>query len=250
MGEMLMVAIGVGLAVNLFFSELFGISVGGMVAAGYFAINLNSPLDIIITMLASILTAWIVRLLSKVILIYGRRQFAFMVLIGFLIGGSMKEMCNYIYPYMADMIFSIGFNQGQFLCNLNCIGFIIPGLIAAWIERQGVFVTLCTLIIGAVIVRLIMIVAIGGKIDDLTGAMISSKRVPSIVERLKDGSDSVASKDLDSGIRENQGRNNSGVCTTRDREYFQSLDSAGSRGCFSCYHIEDICPTGGVTKTQ
>ena len=40
----------------------------------------------------------------------------------------------------------------------SIIGYIIPGLIAIWFERQGVLQTLCGLAVTAVLVRLALIV--------------------------------------------------------------------------------------------
>ncbi len=43
---------------------------------------------------------------------------------------------------------------------LGVIGYIIPGLIALWFNRQGVLQTLAALIITSVLVRLVLIVLI------------------------------------------------------------------------------------------
>ncbi|MBI4224246.1 MAG: poly-gamma-glutamate biosynthesis protein PgsC, partial [Deltaproteobacteria bacterium] len=42
------------------------------------------------------------------------------------------------------------------------IGFIIPGLIAIWLDRQGVVETLAALAIVSVMVRLILMLILGG----------------------------------------------------------------------------------------
>ena len=41
------------------------------------------------------------------------------------------------------------------------IGFIIPGLIAIWIDRQGIIETLAALITASVVVRLILVLVVG-----------------------------------------------------------------------------------------
>jgi uncharacterized membrane protein len=41
------------------------------------------------------------------------------------------------------------------------IGFIIPGLIAIWLDRQGVFSTICSLATASVVVRLVLVVFFG-----------------------------------------------------------------------------------------
>jgi hypothetical protein len=48
--------------------------------------------------------------------------------------------------------------------DLTIIGYIIPGLIAIWIDRQGVVESFSTLIIASVIVRLLLILITGGEI--------------------------------------------------------------------------------------
>jgi hypothetical protein len=40
------------------------------------------------------------------------------------------------------------------------IGYIVPGLIAIWLDRQGVVPTLAALVTSAVVVRLILILAV------------------------------------------------------------------------------------------
>jgi hypothetical protein len=46
---------------------------------------------------------------------------------------------------------------------LQSIGYIIPGLIANWFERQGFIKTMTTMIIAAVVVRITLIIISGGR---------------------------------------------------------------------------------------
>ncbi|MEZ5302916.1 MAG: poly-gamma-glutamate biosynthesis protein PgsC/CapC [Verrucomicrobiales bacterium] len=61
--ELLTAAIGIGLAISLLFSELFGLAAGGLVVPGYFALYLNHPIVIAMTVAAALATYLIVRLL-------------------------------------------------------------------------------------------------------------------------------------------------------------------------------------------
>jgi hypothetical protein len=45
------------------------------------------------------------------------------------------------------------------------IGFIIPGLIAIWLDRRGVIESLCSLLTASVMVRLILILIYGGAVN-------------------------------------------------------------------------------------
>jgi formate-dependent nitrite reductase membrane component NrfD len=47
---------------------------------------------------------------------------------------------------------------------LQTIGLIIPGLIANWMERQGVVKTISTMIIAAIMIRLILMIITGGEV--------------------------------------------------------------------------------------
>jgi hypothetical protein len=46
--------------------------------------------------------------------------------------------------------------------SFEAICYIIPGLIAYWMERQGAVATIMALLMAAVLVRLVLIVAVGG----------------------------------------------------------------------------------------
>lgn len=144
--ELLAASIGIGLALSLLFAEFFGITAGGMVVAGYMALYLNQPLAVLVTVLSGVAAFAIVRALSSFMLIYGRRRTLFMILIGYLIGMGF----NQVIPF------------AMMIGGYQVIGFIIPGLIAIWLDRQGVVETLAALAIVSVMVRLILMLILGG----------------------------------------------------------------------------------------
>ncbi len=144
--EYLPVAIGIGLAVSLLFSESFGITAGGMVVPGYIALQLSHPLALFLTLSAGLLTFILVRTFSSTVVVYGRRRVVLMILVGYLIG----ILFRYLFGVWAG-----GPVEYQVL------GFIIPGLIAMWLDRQGILETYSSLIVASVVVRLIMVLALG-----------------------------------------------------------------------------------------
>jgi poly-gamma-glutamate biosynthesis protein PgsC/CapC len=143
-------AIGLGLLVSLLFSEVLGLAAGVMVVPGYIALALGEPARVIGTIIVALATFLCARLLSNFVLIYGRRRIVVVVLIGFVLGALSRQLMVFTLP--------------QLTIELQAVGFIIPGLIAIWMERQGVWKTLSTMIIAAVLVRLILIVVHGGDI--------------------------------------------------------------------------------------
>ncbi len=147
----MMQSVGLGLVVSLVFSETLGLAAGGMVVPGYMALMIHDPGRIAGTILVSLLTYYFIRLLSNFMFIYGRRRTVVIIMVGFLFGWLSREFLM------------IGLPDGQTL-EFQAIGYIIPGLIANWMERQGVLQTLNTMIVEAVVVRLLLMIFMGGKV--------------------------------------------------------------------------------------
>jgi len=141
-------AIGLGLVISLIFSETLGLAAGGMVVPGYLALTIHEPLRILGTVAISLLTFGAVRLLSLYTLIYGRRRIVVAVLIGFVFGALSRNL--------------LIFRWHDVPVDLRTIGYVIPGLIANWMERQGVLQTLCVMTTTAVLVRLLLMLINGG----------------------------------------------------------------------------------------
>jgi len=144
--ELLTLSIGLGLAASLLYGELFGLAAGGMVVPGYVALYADKPVDVGLTLLAAIMTFGVLKGLSQIAIVYGRRRTALTILIGYLVGlGFRMWLDSNVTPFSEGAI----------------IGFIIPGLIAIWYQRQGVLETTLSLLTAAIIVRMVLVVFIG-----------------------------------------------------------------------------------------
>jgi gamma-polyglutamate biosynthesis protein CapC len=148
--ELLPLSVGIGLAISLLFTEMFGIAAGGMIVPGYIALSLTRPLDVALTVGAGFATFAIVHTLSSFVIVYGRRRTVLMILIGYLVGMLVRWSTG-----------SAGTVGG---IELDVIGFIIPGLIAIWLDRQGIIETLAALLTASVVVRLILILVVGAEL--------------------------------------------------------------------------------------
>ena len=126
-------AIGIGMLISLLFSESMGVMGGGVIVPGYFALHLQDLSSVFITFFIATITFLIISMLSRYLLIYGRRRVILSLLIAFLIGLFFRE---FIY--------------------LEYIGFIIPGLIASWMDKQGILRTASVIIIESSIVHFIL----------------------------------------------------------------------------------------------
>ena len=132
--------IGIGMILSLFLTETLGVTAGGIIVPGYIAMNLDNPSRLMITFGISIITFLIIKFLSNFILIYGKRRLVLALLLGFILGYFTRSENNILSGLM-DM-------------DLIVIGNIIPGLIANWMDRQGVLRTICTILITAGITKL------------------------------------------------------------------------------------------------
>ncbi|WP_300319701.1 poly-gamma-glutamate biosynthesis protein PgsC [Idiomarina sp.] len=167
--NILAVAIGVGLFFTLLLTHTLGLAAGGLVVPGYVALQLTDPLSLAITLLAALITYLIVKVIASFAIIYGRRQTIIMILTGYLIAGLFDLFIGNLVNW-ADLQMIAGGDDAQAqvgalessvmmsVMESSIIGYIIPGLIAIWFERQGVLQTLCGLAVTAVLVRLALIV--------------------------------------------------------------------------------------------
>ena len=131
--------IGIGMVLSLFLTETLGVTAGGIIVPGYIAMNLESPERLIITFGISILTFLIIKLLSKFIMVYEKTRLVLALLIGFLLGYLSRPE---------------NMNESLGTTDFIVIGNIIPGLIANWMDRQGVLRTISTVLKTAGITKL------------------------------------------------------------------------------------------------
>ena len=140
------VTIGLGIILSLLLSETLGVTAGGIIVPGYIALFLHQPLQIFTTFIVSIIVWGIIQVLGKKVFLYGKRRIVLALILGFFFGFISR---NFIY-----LPSEIG--------SATVIGNIIPGLIANWMDRQGVIRTLAVVILTAVIVKLAIILLFGG----------------------------------------------------------------------------------------
>ena len=126
-----------GVAISLIFSELTGLSPAGLVVPGYIALALQTPRRVIYTLLLA-LAAWAVtKLLSRWMILYGRRRFAVLILLSFLLNAAVTK--SGLLPYDPGMI-----------------GVLVPGIIANEVEKQGAVKSLLSLSVVVGILVLLM----------------------------------------------------------------------------------------------
>ena len=138
---MLQSAIGLSILLGFVASEWLGILTGGLISAGYLAFFLELPYRIASTLFLAVLIYCVVRLLERVIFIYGRRRFMATVLLSLLGTALFRELSYYLSFIPQDM---------------RPVGFIISGLIANDMLKQGLVKTILATLLAAAVIRLVL----------------------------------------------------------------------------------------------
>ncbi|HJL18913.1 MAG TPA: poly-gamma-glutamate biosynthesis protein PgsC [Sandaracinaceae bacterium LLY-WYZ-13_1] len=156
--DLIVVSIAIGIVVSFVFSEVYGLAAGGVVVPGYIALYLDRPYPLAVTMLVAVASFTLTKIASQFLLVYGRRRTALTILVGFALGAWVSRF--EALPQLLEI-------EGA---DATVIGYIIPGLIAIWFDRQGIVPTAASLTIAAVIVRLVLLLLIGPLALHATGA--------------------------------------------------------------------------------
>lgn len=132
------VALALSVVVSLLIEEFIGVSTGGMIVPAVLASYIGH-LDIIIYIfLLSLITYFLVdRVLSRFVMIYGKRKFTYMVLVAIL----LKLLGDQLYPLLPFA--SVAFRG---------VGIISPALLANTYSKQGISFTIPSAIVSTFIV--------------------------------------------------------------------------------------------------
>ena len=140
------ISIGLGIFLSLILSESLGVTAGGIIVPGYIALYLHQPIQVVVTFLVAILVWAIIKGMGSVMFLYGKRRIVLALILGFFFGYISR---NFIY-------------LSQDIGSVAVIGNIIPGLIANWMDRQGIIRTLSVVLLTSVMVKLCIMILFGG----------------------------------------------------------------------------------------
>lgn len=120
----------IGLLLALAYAEATRISPGGLIVPGYLALYLDQPLRVAATLAVAGISVLVYRLLSRRLILFGRRRFVFMILLG----AVLAQAWFFAHPRLFG---------GPL--ELRVIGWVIPGLLASNLDRQKIMPTLASL---------------------------------------------------------------------------------------------------------
>lgn len=133
-----------GVIVSIVFYELTDITPGGLIVPGIMVAHFGQPLRMAYTLLVAIASYYLVKLLSRRFLVFGKRRFVLLIAISLIIHVTF------------NLIF------GAFTLNLSTlaisvVGYTVSGIIANNMFKQGVVKTSLSLAIVVGIVQLLVI---------------------------------------------------------------------------------------------
>jgi poly-gamma-glutamate biosynthesis protein PgsC/CapC len=120
----------IGIVVALLYAEVTGIYPGGIIVPAFLALFLNQPARVLATILIACLSLLIYKLLARSFILFGRRRFVLLLLLGGLWAQAWFLLVPSLFTGPPE---------------LRAVGWIIPGLLANNLEKQKFFPTLASL---------------------------------------------------------------------------------------------------------
>jgi poly-gamma-glutamate biosynthesis protein PgsC/CapC len=143
--ELARLTIILGIVVSTIIYKRTGLTLGGVIVCGYLALFIGQPIHILVTLIIAYITYQIVyKILQKRFMLNGRKLFEVEILVGLVF--------QVIWIMVIRMFGTINVN----LTILYAIGFVLPGVIAHDMGRQGPRNTLGSILLGVSIVALII----------------------------------------------------------------------------------------------
>lgn len=137
------VAIALSVLLSFVLYEAFGLLTGGMVSAGYLCLYFEQPLRIVSTLLLALLVYLLTRLISRFVIVYGRRRFMLTLVLGLVFGWLVEKFLLGLAVIPQD---------------IRIIGHVVPGLIANDMVKQGVLRTLLAVMLSSAVLRVLLMV--------------------------------------------------------------------------------------------
>jgi len=126
----------IGLIVAVIYAEILDIYPGGIIVPAYVALYLDQPQRVLATILFAVLSLYTYKILSRFLILFGKRRFVMLVLLGVL----WAQLWFILLPQ---------FFSGPL--EFRAIGWLIPGLLANNLEKQKFIPTLASMFTVSII---------------------------------------------------------------------------------------------------
>lgn len=122
----------IGILIAVLYTEITDVYPGGIIVPAYFALYLDEPLRVLMTIGVALLSLLTYRWLSRYLILFGKRRFVMLLFLGVV----WAQLWIILLPHLF---------KGP--SGMKAIGWIIPGLLANNLEKQKMVITLTSLVI-------------------------------------------------------------------------------------------------------
>ncbi|HSJ58282.1 MAG TPA: poly-gamma-glutamate biosynthesis protein PgsC/CapC [Anaerolineae bacterium] len=154
--ELVRLALAFGVVISMLFYEQYGVTTGGIIVPGYLALFVTRPTHIAATLVIAVAIYWLVqKRLRPRWMLWGRRLFETEILVALIFQGAWLAA-----------LFALAPAEGG-LALLYSVGFLLPGIVAHDMGRQGVRTTLVAAAGSALVV--FGLITLVGALRDIWG---------------------------------------------------------------------------------
>ena len=170
--ELVRLSLILGVVVGLFVYQRFGVTVGGAIVPGYLALFVTQPSHIVATLCLATATYFTVQKgFRPRLMLWGRRLFEYEIITALFLQMLWLAILFWVTPQVPELVLLYG------------IGFLLPGIIAHDMGRQGLTKTTAVTVIAAVAVFCLVIIVSGlRELLGLSGAVTAN--IPPMVSEL------------------------------------------------------------------
>jgi poly-gamma-glutamate biosynthesis protein PgsC/CapC len=155
--ELVRLAIFLSAVISVLVYERWGLTTGGTIVAGYLALFVTRPTHILITILIATITFLFVhRVLRPRWMLWGRRLFEVEIVVALVLQSAWFITLALLSQYHVEVSFLYG------------IGFLLPGIMAHDMGRQGAWLTVRLVVLSALAIFVMLMIV--GVVRDFLGA--------------------------------------------------------------------------------
>ncbi len=125
-----------GVIISIVFYEITDLSPGGIIVPGLLVMYISTPLRMLYTLAVALGSYYLVKLLSRTFIIFGKRRFVLYVVV------------SLVLHFLFNLVFGL-FTQDFSGTTVAIVGYTVSGIIANTCNKQGVLKT--TLSLGVVV---------------------------------------------------------------------------------------------------
>lgn len=126
----------IGIIVAVIYTEILDIYPGGIIVPAYVALHLDHPWRVLTTVFIAFLSLFAYRLLSRHLILFGKRRFVTLVLLGVL---------------LSQLVYMLRASATTGSIDFMVVSWLVPGLLANNLEKQRWLPTIASLVTVAVL---------------------------------------------------------------------------------------------------